>query len=985
MLIRTGGLPVPFPFEPYPSQRKYVEAVVMALNQRYCALLESPTGTGKTLSLLLPALTYQAFAARFLCICLEAQSEARRGAYDYSQLVSRALATEPGLREWVGNTLELRVLLTSPVTLDSLFFGQKESGGLSLQPVQVAPRLLYLSRTHTQLQQAIKQINKAIKSIRKESALLGYPAVILGSRSQYCLSNDARVYAEANQMSLPLVCKQLCDEGRCRYYPGPSVDIPGTCELYREWCGKQRSIGDLEDFLGFCNEQTLCPYYFSRALSARTPFILAPYNYVTDPTTRMGDLAGFIRNSTMLVDEAHNFSSACKAAFSVTITLEDLFVAIDDIRFLRALVQKEPLTALELDSVLEPSPKLLQHSSPIERVVLADLEVIGDLCQTMFRYFATSLKGLQITTKNEAVEGPALIAIGPLRDLLNKVFSRLKTTGNEFSSMQTASDAETARFFLGSSVADTRQRAKLVADQLVLYFSRHHQKQSVYRHRASRIPKVVDFAIRVAYISRTSLATRSIQIIVYQTTAPRKPDRQPCTIAELVNSMGKLAQPSVQWNNAFATSPITTDETMRETANRLCIELVCFSPSTTMKSLLYDEGIRLAILTSGTLSPLDIVEAEYGVPFKIQLSCPHIVGPEQYIIRTVVSVDRQPLCGKFNMRKDPTYLKNLGYAIRTCVCNVVGGVLVFFSSYVFMNETVAAWERLGLLEELRRSHKLFIEQSNTEQACVDFEQYRDECARGSTPIFFVVCRGKLSEGVDMSDALCRCVIVVSIPFPNSADPGTQAQTSWLEEHSKIGSRKWYELQACQSVNQAIGRVLRHRDDYGCIFLLDSRYEKSDVSKGILEWMRRDIASTRLKGWKYSAEPLAEAIETFFKTRSKSDQKGDGRNGGTMQLLYQYDAQPTKRLAQSYDPETLDGVLARIREKVSPYDYSNIKKLIDELLVGPEPDEVVGICEELAELFVTSSLSAEADVLLSFFSSAIQSDFKAQLAFFRSKR
>lgn len=46
------GIDIWFPKKPYPSQKKYMESVIKALNNRHYAALESPTGTGKTLCLL---------------------------------------------------------------------------------------------------------------------------------------------------------------------------------------------------------------------------------------------------------------------------------------------------------------------------------------------------------------------------------------------------------------------------------------------------------------------------------------------------------------------------------------------------------------------------------------------------------------------------------------------------------------------------------------------------------------------------------------------------------------------------------------------------------------------------------------------------------------------------------------------------------------------------------------------------------------------
>lgn len=47
-----SGTPVSFPFEPYQLQRDYMAKVIECLNNSTHGVLESPTGTGKTLSLL---------------------------------------------------------------------------------------------------------------------------------------------------------------------------------------------------------------------------------------------------------------------------------------------------------------------------------------------------------------------------------------------------------------------------------------------------------------------------------------------------------------------------------------------------------------------------------------------------------------------------------------------------------------------------------------------------------------------------------------------------------------------------------------------------------------------------------------------------------------------------------------------------------------------------------------------------------------------
>lgn len=89
-----------------------------------------------------------------------------------------------------------------------------------------------------------------------------------------------------------------------------------------------------------------------------------------------------------------------------------------------------------------------------------------------------------------------------------------------------------------------------------------------------------------------------------------------------------------------------------------------------------------------------------------------------------------------------------------------------------------------------------------------------------------VCRGRMSEGLDFSDNAARMVIIIGIPFPQMFDAkiilkrnyldskAFQKSPQVLKSYNQMGStltgRDWYNQQAARSVNQAIGRVIRHR-------------------------------------------------------------------------------------------------------------------------------------------------------------------------------
>lgn len=52
--------------------------------------------------------------------------------------------------------------------------------------------------------------------------------------------------------------------------------------------------------------------------------------------------------------------------------------------------------------------------------------------------------------------------------------------------------------------------------------------------------------------------------------------------------------------------------------------------------------------------------------------------------------------------------------------------------------------------------------------------------------------------------------------------------------------EWYNLEATRAVNQAIGRIIRHKYDYGAILLLDSRFNNQTIKSQLSLWLRNQI-------------------------------------------------------------------------------------------------------------------------------------------------
>lgn len=60
-------------------------------------------------------------------------------------------------------------------------------------------------------------------------------------------------------------------------------------------------------------------------------------------------------------------------------------------------------------------------------------------------------------------------------------------------------------------------------------------------------------------------------------------------------------------------------------------------------------------------------------------------------------------------------------------------------------------------------------------------------------------------------------------IPAESNPSSMAAASSAHSKSNLTGQMWYQQSASRAVNQALGRVIRHKNDWGAIFLLDERY------------------------------------------------------------------------------------------------------------------------------------------------------------------
>lgn len=309
-----AGIPVHFPFEPYDVQTAYMEKVISCLRDGTNGVLESPTGTGKTLSLLCSSLAW--LLSRKADMQSLVQRNARGGA-----------AAQQAVNEF--NAIQLR----------------NASWGI--------PKIIYASRTHSQLTQAMQELKRTSYSFMR--------AVVLGSRDQLCIHPEVmREQGNSNKVQL---CKLRIQTRTCSFYNRveSKKDSP---EL------KEQSVMDIEDLVKVGQKLKVCPYYASKELTSDADITFMPYNYLLDPKARKANKVD-LNNTIVILDEAHNIEKICEESASVQIRSSDIALAIDDVTHVMKAMMSE--NALDFMSNDEPKDFKLEDLALLKEMLL-DLE-----------------------------------------------------------------------------------------------------------------------------------------------------------------------------------------------------------------------------------------------------------------------------------------------------------------------------------------------------------------------------------------------------------------------------------------------------------------------------------------------------------------------------------------------------------------------------------------------------------------------------------
>ncbi|KAF7696537.1 Regulator of telomere elongation helicase 1 like protein [Cucumispora dikerogammari] len=262
---------------------------------------------------------------------------------------------------------------------------------------------------------------------------------------------------------------------------------------------------------------------------------------------------------------------------------------------------------------------------------------------------------------------------------------------------------------------------------------------------------------------------------------------------------------------------------------------------------------RSIVLLSGTMSPFELIKSELQLNNCGSHIMPHVLDKNRLKVFNITkSSQDNELKGVYANINESWFITEIIDTIiiaRTLMQKnkTKGGILIFVPSY-------------NLIKQIREKMKLKLKCCFYESDDSAMDRYRENLS--DNPALIAVYRGKLSEGMDFKDDLCRVLVAVGVPYPQINDmciiekrkfndcfsAGFSSTSCRCEtevcacfKRTTLPGRVWYEGQALKAVNQAIGRIIRHNNDFGIVLLLDSRWNY--LKKSLSKWIRESIVGS----------------------------------------------------------------------------------------------------------------------------------------------
>lgn len=265
------------------------------------------------------------------------------------------------------------------------------------------------------------------------------------------------------------------------------------------------------------------------------------------------------------------------------------------------------------------------------------------------------------------------------------------------------------------------------------------------------------------------------------------------------------------------------------------LHFTCLDASIAIKPVF--DRFSSVIITSGTISPLDMYPKMMNFQTVIQESYTMTLARRAFLPMIVTKgSDQVSISSRFEIRNDPSVVRNYGSLLIEFSKITPDGMVVFFPSYLYMESIISMWQSMGVLDEVWKYKLILVETPDAQETSLALETYRKACSNGRGAVLLSVARGKVSEGIDFDHHYGRTVLMIGIPFQYTESRILKARLEFMRDHFQIKENDFLSFDAMRHAAQCLGRVLRGKDDYGIMVLADRRFarKKNQLPKWIAQ-------------------------------------------------------------------------------------------------------------------------------------------------------
>lgn len=815
----------PFPFPPYNVQNDFMRNLYDVLDAGKIGIFESPTGTGKSLSIICGSLKWlKEFQEKKKSdlekiINEEINESGEDWLIEFIKLQEQRHAAARANKEYnflISHEEHIKNLKNSKSTKKSIF--SMHSDGKVIKKARIdnseedsneidndfaiensesddhetsdkdekeqAPNILkiyFASRTHSQLSQFLGEI-------KKSPYCDSVTVTALGSRANMCINESIsrlKNVSLINEHCIELQRKKVKSKKCCPFMKNLSDMEDGILS----------SVGDIEDIVQLGKELKSCPYYASRNTVPKVELVVLPYNILLHKPTRDAYRIE-LKDNIVIIDEAHNLVEAVNNMYSSEIS----GICLEQSR-------------LQLEAY---------YNCYSSRFSQKNVKFIK-LLMFVLKSFISCLK-TNCTIKET--------------DPVSKIMSC--TDFISFSNVSNVNFFELSEFCDTSLIGHKLHgfTASRVAKGIT---PEQDQKKTILKDKCSSTSSFLS-QIKEKQNGKNQVKSEEVKsenCIQYR----------PSAFFTFIEFLKTLTFPTDDGRVLFCKA---------STMQKSFLKFLHLNPSSHFQDIV--DSARSIILAGGTMQPVTeftdlFINAGVASDRLSYFTCGHVIPPENLLaIGLATGPCGNPLDFRFKSRKLPETINELG-SILMNVCNSVkGGIVFFFPSYDYEEFIYAELSKRKILDSIKKKKKIFREpklSSDVDRVLSDYAKFITLCKSDmsvntcSGAVLFSIVGGKMSEGINFSDDLGRCVIMVGLPYPNKYSVELKEKMSYL--NAKCASKNqispgdvYYNNLCMKAVNQSIGRAIRHRNDYAAILLLDYRYKTSVVRNALPGWILKSF-------------------------------------------------------------------------------------------------------------------------------------------------